>query len=132
MAIEIAEGSSLRQAAKKRDIDTSSAYKASHLETWRPHYALAREIAADYFGDLVEGFARAAVLGTKVDGRAITPDGARVYLEQTKWRVGRMMPASVPVQEHTHNFGDLTSDERVRRIAELAASMGFTKKDNGG
>ena len=45
MAIEIAEGSSLRQAAKKREVDLWRAYDMAASDPWRQHYERARAIA---------------------------------------------------------------------------------------
>jgi hypothetical protein len=130
--LDVSEGSSMRQACLKLGVNLWQTYAAFKTETWSSHYACAREIAADFYAEKALALGLAAATGVTLDGKRIAPDGARVALDAIKWTVGRMWPASQPALQVEHSFGDLSSDERTRRIAELAARLGFASQNDAG
>jgi hypothetical protein len=93
----VASGRSLRSACGELGLDPLSTHKEiKDSDCWRPRYALACEIRAEFHAEQALQLCLAAALGRKIDGHSVDAAGARVALNAIRWHSAHVDPKGEP------------------------------------
>lgn len=82
----LAQGQSVRAAAKAEGVAVSTAVQRLWSEKWHDHYARARELGAEVIAARVLDTAELVMAGR------LKPEEARVAIDAFKWVAGKQMP----------------------------------------
>lgn len=125
---KVMEGASLRAAC--RDVGVHPGHMHAFIkgnEEWWAQYCACLRAREDILAEQALSLGVAAATGQTLEGRAISPDGARVALAAIQWVTGRMQPKE-PTR-HIHEFANAPDDVLDKRLAALMAKTGVPDEE---